>query len=373
MKICIFPNDPIYAYYKKGEIKERYFNPENLFDEIHIISLTSKDIDESKVREIAGKSKLVIHSVGKINVKNYRIRLNSIIKLIKEINPDIIRAYNPLIEGWLAAKCAKNLKIPFYLSLHTQYDYKRKILKKTNLQKYFILKFTEIFIEPFVLKNADEISIVYEIINPYVKKYVNKKPQLIHNKIDCEKFFRSHKIESLPTPLIISVGNLIPTKNHQLIIESMKYVNANLLIIGGGEQFEFLKNHINKLGLENKIKIINSVRHDEIQNYYKSAEIFALAFDTNLEGLPIPVLEAMATGLPVVIPRLNEGYFEGLENVVIFSELNAISFGKYFSEIINNLELMKSLSEKSIIKAKEFDVKIIENKEAKIYKKLLGF
>ena len=37
MKICIFPNDPILAYYKKGEIKERYYNPNNFFDEIHFI------------------------------------------------------------------------------------------------------------------------------------------------------------------------------------------------------------------------------------------------------------------------------------------------------------------------------------------------
>ena len=71
MKLCIFPNDPIIAYYQKGEIKERYFNPENLFDEIHIISFTDKEIDVSKVQQIAGNAKLIIHTVGKINVKNF--------------------------------------------------------------------------------------------------------------------------------------------------------------------------------------------------------------------------------------------------------------------------------------------------------------
>ena len=63
MKLCIFPNDPIIAYYQKGEIKERYFNPENLFDEIHIISFTDKEIDVSKVQQIAGNAKLIIHTV----------------------------------------------------------------------------------------------------------------------------------------------------------------------------------------------------------------------------------------------------------------------------------------------------------------------
>ena len=29
MKLCVFPNDPLQAYYDKGEIKERYYNPNN--------------------------------------------------------------------------------------------------------------------------------------------------------------------------------------------------------------------------------------------------------------------------------------------------------------------------------------------------------
>ena len=53
MKACIFPNDPIIAYLEKGEIKERYFNPNNIFDEIHIISFIDKDVEVEKVQKIA--------------------------------------------------------------------------------------------------------------------------------------------------------------------------------------------------------------------------------------------------------------------------------------------------------------------------------
>ncbi|MDB4348672.1 glycosyltransferase, partial [bacterium] len=169
MKLCIFPNDPLQAYFDKGEIKERYYNPNNFFDEVHIISLIDKDIEESKVKVTVGTAKLKIHSVGKINIKNKNKNLERIIELVKKINPDIIRAYNPFVEGWLAAKCAKKLNIPFYLSLHTQYDYNRKLVKKRNLKKYFVLKYTEKFIEPFVLQNANKITIVFKVIESYVK------------------------------------------------------------------------------------------------------------------------------------------------------------------------------------------------------------
>ena len=121
----------------------------------------------------------------------------SIIELVKTINPDVIRAYNPLVEGWFAAKCAKELNIPFFLSLHTQFDYNRKLIQKNNLKKFLGLKYTEKFIEPFVLKTADKITIVFKIIEPYVLKYVNKKPEILHNKIDCEKYANANSIESL--------------------------------------------------------------------------------------------------------------------------------------------------------------------------------
>ena len=57
MKLCIFPNDPIASYEEKGEIKDRYFNPMELFDEVHIISLIEKDIEELKVQSLVGKKR----------------------------------------------------------------------------------------------------------------------------------------------------------------------------------------------------------------------------------------------------------------------------------------------------------------------------
>ena len=61
MKLCVFPNDPLLAYYEKGEIKSRYFNPKNLFDEIHVISMFNSDVEEEKVKIVAGNAKLKIH------------------------------------------------------------------------------------------------------------------------------------------------------------------------------------------------------------------------------------------------------------------------------------------------------------------------
>ena len=49
MKLCVFPNDPLKSYYIKGEIKDRYFNPKNFFDEVHVISFIENEIRTPKI------------------------------------------------------------------------------------------------------------------------------------------------------------------------------------------------------------------------------------------------------------------------------------------------------------------------------------
>ena len=370
-KLCVFPNDPLKAYLEKGEIKDRYFNPENFFEEVHIISFTESDVDEKTVQNIVGEAKLKIYCVGKVNLKNRRRKIESIINLVKTIKPNVIRAFNPLVAGWCATMCAKQLDIPIFISLHTQYDQYRKLAKKNNLKKYVSLKYTQKFIEPYVLKNADKITIVYKIIEPYVLRHNVKRLELLYNKINLKQFSSGIPIESLAKPLIISVGNLIKEKNHQCVIKAMKELDAHCLIIGNGNIYDELMELIKNNNLENKITIKKSVPHKEIQNYYKSAKIFALAYDPELEGLPMPVIEAMASGLPVVIPEPNKNFSDGLENIAVFSERTPKSFSEKISKLLDDKAFYHEMSLRCKKKALEFDQNVIENREREIYEELI--
>jgi glycosyltransferase involved in cell wall biosynthesis len=371
MKLCIFPNDPIIAYFNKGEIKERYFNPEDKFDEIHIVSLIDKDVEEEKVQTIVGNAKLKIHCVGKINIINRKKHSKRIINLVKKINPDVIRAYNPFVEGWLAAICKSKLDIPLFVSLHTQYDYNRTLAKKNNFKKFLMLKYSEKFIEPFVLNSADKITVVFKIIESYVIKHAKKKPEILYNKIDFERFSNAVPLDNTKRPLVLSVGNLFKEKNHKLIIESMKKIDANCLIIGNGPLYDELCNFIKKHNLTDRVSIIKSVPHNEIHRYFKSADIFALAYDTNQEGIPMTVMEAMAAGLPVIIPFPKKGFSDGLDDIAIFSERNSDSFSEKINMLLKDKALRKKYSEKSQNKALDYDISKIEKREAQIYEELI--
>jgi len=372
LKLCVFPNDPIKAYYKKGEIKERYFNPLDIFDEVHIISFTDKDIDEEKVQILAGKAKLKIHSVGKINLFNKSKMKEKIITIVKKINPDIIRAYNPLLEGWIAANCSKKLDIPLFVSVHIEYDGLRKIAKKSSYKKFLALKWYRKKIEPYVLNNADKITVVYKIIEPYVFDICGKKPEILYNRIDLQRFKNGIKQKDYDKPLILTVGRLTPQKNPHLIINAIKDLDVYLMMIGDGELSNSLKNLVATLNIKNKVIFKKSVPNNKIQNFYKSADIFILCYEPDVEGVPIPVLEAMAAGLPVIITKPISGLSDGLENSVVFTELDPKYIKSEIMKLIENKDYLVDLSHKAQEKSIQFDGKVTEKRESNIYMELLS-
>jgi len=63
LKLCVFPNDPILSYYEKGEIKNRYFNPRNLFDENY-------DLKEDKMYYSKSGTELNFTDVTEILMNN---------------------------------------------------------------------------------------------------------------------------------------------------------------------------------------------------------------------------------------------------------------------------------------------------------------
>ena len=73
----------------------------------------------------------------------------------------------------------------------------------------------------------------------------------------------SEKIETLPNPLVISVGRLIKEKNHECLIKSMKNVNAHCIIIGNGDRYKELENLRVKWKSEGKKwpNIVHNMQH----------------------------------------------------------------------------------------------------------------
>ena len=115
----------------------------------------------------------------------------------------------------------------------------------------------------------------------------------------------------LPDHYILTVGAQRPHKNHEVLVRSLQALPAHvsLVIVGYPDPIfpQQLPELIAKLGLQERVRFVPDVADRWLPAVYSAASVFALP--SLAEGFGIPVLEAMACGVPVVasdIPPLAE-------------------------------------------------------------------
>ena len=111
------------------------------------------------------------------------------------------------------------------------------------------------------------------------------------------------KYEIPNTPYLLSLSTIHPRKNYQMLIRAFKPIADQFphnLIIGGGKGwlYEPVFAEVEKQGLQGRVKFIGFVDDEDLPTLYTSASLFL--FPSLYEGFGLPLLEAMACGVPVV-------------------------------------------------------------------------
>ena len=103
--------------------------------------------------------------------------------------------------------------------------------------------------------------------------------------------------------VIVAVARLVPIKNLRLLLDAVAVVrtriwNVHLLLVGDGPEADALKRHAASLDLGDAVTYVGYVAHADTPPFYRTGDLFALSSD--FDNSPNVVLEAMASGLPVV-------------------------------------------------------------------------
>lgn len=188
------------------------------------------------------------------------------------------------------------------------------------------------------------------------------------SKEDCRKSLKIQENERI----ILFVGGLRQVKGARYLIEAMKiitdkYKNTRLLVIGDGNERGYLEDLVKRLDLQKYVTFIGKVPNERIPEYMVASDIFVLP--SLSEGFPVTVLEAMASGLPVVttdVRGLPEIVKEG-ENGFLVKPEDPREISKKVLLILRSNELRERLSNYNKEKSKQYSWESVVTRLEDVY------
>lgn len=232
---------------------------------------------------------------------NHLFCMTQIKRIIHRIKPDILHAHYVADYGFWGALCGFH---PFVVTAWGSDILVRPQVSK--LSKWMVM---------YVLKQADLITCDAEhLARRIVELGVDKgKIKLIYFGVDTEKFNPNKRDLGLKqelqlgsnSPTIISLRSLSSIYDVESLIRAIPLVLSNIpdatfVIVGDGEQRNYLENLAISLGVRDSIRFTGRIRNDKLPGYIASSDIYV---STSLSdaGLAASTAEAMACELPVVI------------------------------------------------------------------------
>jgi glycosyltransferase involved in cell wall biosynthesis len=227
--------------------------------------------------------------------------------VLRNANPDIIFAQDLLmsVSGWL-----------FRLL------YRRPYIVCGQGSDVFLSKKNERMLYKMTLKNANAVVALSNQMKNEMNNIYPRNIFVIPNGIDPGIYSGISKSDmrkkfNIPadTSILICVARLDPVKGISYLLQSLpnivrQFDKTKLIIIGGGQIREELESLAISLGLGRYVEFIGEVAYELVPEYLAMADVFVLP--SLSEGLPVSVLEAMASGLPVVSTKVG-----GLPAIII--------------------------------------------------------
>lgn len=234
-------------------------------------------------------------------------------------------------------------------------------------------------IEKILSKYTDLIITINKEDFEFSKKnFGQNKTEFIYGiGVDINKYNKkSHLKEDLKNSLginendiiILSVGELNKNKNHKIIIKAFsnfKDKNIHYIICGKGKLESYLFDLSNEIGISNQVHFLGY--RDDVSEIYKISDIFA--FPSFREGLSVSLMEAIATGMPVVCSNIrgNTDLVEDQYNGFIIRSNDSSQYADKFMKLIDDMELRNFMSINGLNKVQDYNIDSVMNKTREIY------
>ena len=227
-------------------------------------------------------------------------------KMLRENNYDLVHAFFGFPTGWLCYRSAN--KLPYIISLRGS-DVPGKHARLKLDYKILAPLFKSIW------KKASALIACSQGLKDRALQFMPSATiDVITNGIDLDMFHPAQNDKAQQELKLLTVGRLSVTKRFEILIDAVEILhkagrNLHLTIAGGGAMLDGLKQIVSQKNLGNIIDVKGRIESDLMPDLYRQNDIFVSA--SMQEGMSNAMLEAMASGLPIITTRC-----EGVDELI---------------------------------------------------------
>ncbi len=322
--------------------------------EVIVVSLYSLHTPITDRLENAGVDIRYLDKESGFDLSCYR----KIYKLLKDENPDVVHTHLYSILYAMPMAIIAGIKCKIHTVHNVAEKETFKIARKVNKILYKCFG-----VVPVALSNLIQSTIVDEY------KIKKTKVPVVLNGMPLYNFERKSDYSLGETVNIIHVGRFQEQKNHLGLISAFEIVhkkhnNAVLNLYGEGPLFDDIKTLVKEKGLENSV-IFHGTSPD-IKSKLLENDIFCLP--SNYEGIPITLIEAMASAMPIVatnVGGVGDMLTDGNDAFVCENDVEKISDS--LCCLIESEELRTKFGQNALLRAQNFSSQKMAQEYLKIY------
>jgi len=284
-------------------------------------------------------------------------------KIIKQEKIELIFINHVLPVGYIGILIKKFFKVPFVIISHgTDVVYATRTKWKTKKLKKIILETEQIVFNSESLKRRF-LEKVPEFTNKSLVLYPCPDQDFLIPPAKEELDILREKLALHGKKVILTVARMEDGKGFPHLVRVLPNVlkqdpHVVWVIVGDGSKREQIMKDIQDRSLQNVVRYIGNVPHDELKKYYYLADLFVLLThpdEGREEGLGLVFLEAESCGLPVIAGKsggVEEAVLQAQTGIVIDIRQNALSLDDTIVEMLKNrnyaLTLAKNARERII-------------------------
>jgi len=242
----------------------------------------------------------------------------------------------------------------------------------------------DIYVDRSMLKRKLEPASFVVAISDYNRRLLSdlygseiaRKIKVVHCGTDPDIFTPREHPKQSDTFTMVCVGRLLEMKGQTYLVDACNIlkergVKFECLFVGDGEDREMLTEQIQRLGLQDEVKILGFQPRQQVKELLNQADVMLLpsviTSTGKMEGIPVALMEALATGIPVIstkisgIPELIEDGVSGL----LVPERDAKQLAEAIYRLYDEPELREQFAEKGREKVLE-EFNLITNSKALI-------